>query len=426
MKDRGTRGRGTALAVAVLAVITMSAACSSSSKKATNTAPASTAAAASPGSSAAPATGTPIKIGFICSCTSPLGSSTAINLPGYQAWVKFTNANGGINGHPIDLIVKDDNGNPATSISDVQELVGTEHVIALASVTNFEAGWASYVEQQKIPVIGGSTVTPEDYSAAGGGWFSQGQTTDSVPAAVVLAAKKVGAKNFGLIYCSEAPVCAQLVGVEQQVGQANGVPLVYKTAVSATAPNYTAQCLAAKQAGAESLFVADAVSVVEAVARDCNKQGYNVRIIAEDGAIAASFKSSPGLSDGFIGIEPVVPFEGANTPGIQQMEAAFKQYAPTLLSNPNYNDEAEEGWVSGLLFAAAAKAGNLGANGTDPTSDQLFTGLYALHNETLGGMAVGLTYKQGAPNPIHCWFQMGTSKGNWTLPAGLTPQCLPS
>ena len=57
---------------------------------------------------------------------------------------------------------------------------------------------------------------------------------------------------------------------------------------------------------------------------------------------------------------------------------------------------------------------------------QLLTGLYALKNETLGGMAVGLTYKQGAPNPVHCWFQMGTSNGQWTLPAGLTPQCLSS
>jgi branched-chain amino acid transport system substrate-binding protein len=186
------RARGaTTLAVAILAVITLAAtACSSSKKATTSTTAASTGStAAASGSTAAPATtaaaatGTPVKIGFICSCTSPLGSSTAINLPGYQAWVKYTNDNGGLNGHPIDLIVKDDNGNPATSIADVHELVGTDHVIALSSVTNFEAGWASYVEQQKIPVIGGSTVTPEDYTASG--WFSQGQTTDSDPAAEV-------------------------------------------------------------------------------------------------------------------------------------------------------------------------------------------------------------------------------------------------
>jgi hypothetical protein len=123
---------------------------------------------------------------------------------------------------------------------------------------------------------------------------------------------------------------------------------------------------------------------------------------------------------------PVIPFTGAESaPAIQQMEAAFKQYQPTLLSNPNYGDEAVEGWTTGLLMAAAAKAGGLGANGATATTDQLVTGIYALHNETLGGAAVGLTYKQGAPNPIHCWFEMGTSNGKWILPTGLTPQCLP-
>jgi branched-chain amino acid transport system substrate-binding protein len=408
------------VAVLLVAVVTLvAAACGSSAKK-------SSSGTSTTGATAAPATGSPINLGFICSCTSPLGSSTALNLPAYQAWVAQTNAHGGINGHPIKLFTKDDAANPATSITQVHELVEQDHVIAISSVTNFEAGWSAYVAQQGIPVIGGSTVSPEYYTAQGG-WYSQGQTTDSVPAAVVLGAKKAGAKNFGLIYCSEAPVCAQLVGAEQQAGQTYGVPLVYKTAVSATAPNYTAECLAAKQAGVEALFVADAVSVIQGVARDCNKQGYNVKIIAEDGAVAPSFQNSPGLTNGFLGIMPVIPVAGAeSSPAIQQMEAAFRQYAPNLMSNPNYNDEVVEGWVTGLLIEAAAKAGNLGANGGTPTTAQLETGIFALHNETLGGAAVGLTYKQNAPNPIHCWFEMATSNGKWTLPTGLTPQCLPS
>jgi branched-chain amino acid transport system substrate-binding protein len=412
------------MVVALVALVSTTAVACSSSSKSTSTSPTSSSPGGTSGTSAAP-TGTPIKIGYICSCTSPLGSSTAINLPGYQAWVKSVNASGGINGHPVDLIVKDDAANPATSVSEVHELVETDHVIAISSVTNFEAGWADYVAQQKIPIIGGSTVSPEYYTKSG--WYSQGQTTDSVPAAVVQAAKTAGAKNFGLIYCSEAPVCAQLVSVEQQIGQQYGVPMVYKTAVSATAPNYTAECLAAQQAGAEALFVADAVNVIQGVARDCNKQGYHVMIIAEDGAVATSFNTAPGLSDGFIGIMPVIPPAGAeDTAGVKQMEAAFKQYSPNLMTNPNYGDEAVEGWTSGLLIQAAAKAGGLGANGSTPTSDQLVTGILALKNETLGGMAVGLTYKADAPNPVHCWFEMGTKNGTWVLPKGTTPQCLPA
>src|SRR6516165_10172513 len=132
MRHSGTRARSWTLAVLLLTLVTLvAAACGSSSKKASG---AST--TAGPGSTAAAPTGTPINIGYICSCTSPLGSSTAINLPGYRAWVKWANANGGINGHPINLVVKDDAANPATSITQVHELVETDHVIAIASVTN--------------------------------------------------------------------------------------------------------------------------------------------------------------------------------------------------------------------------------------------------------------------------------------------------
>ena len=39
------------------------------------------------------------------------------------------------------------------------------------------------------------------------------------------------------------------------------------------APNYTAQCLAAKQAGATAMSVGDASSIVVKVAQDCATQG---------------------------------------------------------------------------------------------------------------------------------------------------------
>jgi branched-chain amino acid transport system substrate-binding protein len=421
MSHSGTRPRSWTLAIASLAVIILVAGCGSSSKKTSSASPSTGAASSTPSSTASNAP--PIKIGFICSCSGALASSTAINLPGYRAWVKSVNASGGINGHQVQLIVKDDALNPSTSIAAVHELIEQDHVIALANISNVEAGWSAYVAQQKIPVIGTSLSSTNIFTQPN--WFPQGQTNQSLPAAVVLAAKKVGAKSFGIVYCAEAPACQQLIGPEQQAAQTYGVPLAYKTAVSASAPNYTAQCLAAKQSGAEALFIADAVSVVESVAKDCAQQGYKPAMIVDDGAIALAFKNSPGLSDGMIGIMPVIPFAGADSPGIQKMTTAFKTYEPSLLSDPNYNDEAVEGWTAGLLFEAAAKAGKLGANGT-PTSDEIFNGLYALHDETLGGMTAPLNFKQGQPNPMSCWFWMRTKNGQFTTPYGLTPECLSS
>jgi branched-chain amino acid transport system substrate-binding protein len=44
--------------------------------------------------------------------------------------------------------------------------------------------------------------------------------------------------------------------------------------ISATAPDYTAQCVAVQQAHATSLFVGDIAAVIKRVAADCNTQGY--------------------------------------------------------------------------------------------------------------------------------------------------------
>lgn len=420
-----TRRRWT-LAVALLAAgALLAAACSSSSKStSTPTSAAGGTSVTTGGGTAATPTGSPIKIGLIGSFTGALASSIGVAQPAYLAWAKSVNASGGINGHPVQVIVKDDALDPATSVAEVHDLIGTEHVIALATISNEETAWASYVTSTGVPVIGTSLSSLN--MLAHPTWFPQGQTIDVLPAAVVLAAKKVGAKRFGIIYCAESPACQQLIGPESQAAQQYGVPLVYKASVSASAPNYTAPCLAAKQAGVQALFIADAVSVVEKVAKDCSSQGYTPSVISDDGAVAAAFKNSPGLSDGMINVMPVIPFEGANTPGVKAMNAAFQKYAPSLMRDPNYNDEVAESWVAGLLFEAAAKAGGLGAIGSTPTMQQLLNGLYSLQGSTLNGMTVPLNVKQGVPHPVHCWFLMRTSHGQFTTPYGLTPQCLPT
>src|SRR5580704_9357567 len=77
-------------------------------------------------SAAAPAgaeTKAPIAIGYICSCTSPQASSVVTNRSAYEAYVDYTNAHGGIDGHKIKLYLADDSTNPATSSADVHTFV---------------------------------------------------------------------------------------------------------------------------------------------------------------------------------------------------------------------------------------------------------------------------------------------------------------
>ncbi|MBO0728293.1 MAG: ABC transporter substrate-binding protein [Acidimicrobiaceae bacterium] len=414
------------LGAVLLAAGMLAAACSSSSK--TNSSASSTTAANSGSSSAGAspssgqtATGTPIKIGFLGGFTGPLASSVYAARPAVEAWASYVNAHGGINGHPVQLIIKDDQTNPSVSVADAHALVG-DHVVAIFDISNFDSNWGTYVAQNKVPIIPTNSTTVGALTNAD--FFTPGETIDALPASVAQAAQKVGAKKMAVLYCAESPDCTQLTAPIKKAASGLGIQVAFTSSISTTAPNYTAPCLAAEQSGAKAVFVGDAVTVLLAVAKDCNRQGFKPVFIGDDGAVAPTFASATGWSDGMIAAEPNIPFNVNNTPATQTMYAAFKQYQPGFTTNVNFNELAVEGWAAGKLFEAAAKAGQLGVSGP-PTSAELLNGLYSpsIQGTTLDGLAPALHFTQGKPTANDCWFWQRTSSGKFTEPYGLTPVC---
>jgi branched-chain amino acid transport system substrate-binding protein len=361
----------------------------------------------------------PIKIGVVCSCLTALASSNGIAIPGIQAWAASVNAHGGINGHKVQLMVENDSASAEQSVPEVQKLVNEDHIVALMQDSDVDESWTSYIESAHVPVIGLGSEATQDYTSSD--FFSPGQTEDSGGISEIDGVKRAGAHKLALMYCVEAAVCSETVPSIEKLGKEQGVPVTYVEGISASSPNFVAQCLAAKASGADAMAIGDGASVIEAVTRDCAQQGYTPVMIEGDGALALSFTVTPGLKENTISPQPNIPFT-AQTAGVKAMEAAFQKYQPHLLKDPNYNELALQAWVSGLLFQAAAKAGHLGVNGA-PTSKELYNGLYSLHGVTLGGMAPPLSYKKGQPNPIHCWYWMSIKNGRFATPYGLKPTC---
>ena len=407
----------------VLAAALMLVACSSSSKSSSSSPTTSGSQSASQstsqqstGSAAAAPTGSPIVIGGICQCTGPL-----LNNPGqfdpYKAWIDTVNASGGINGHPLKFVYFDDKSNPGVSITDVHTLVQSDHVIAIVDATNVDQGWASYVQSAGVPVVGSGNSTTPFYSNPD--FYPEGQTQDAVLYSVVAIGKSAGGTNFGNIYCAEAIQCQEGVAPLKQVAQKLGLPFSVALQISASAPNYTAACIAAQQSHTTSIFVAEAYPQVDKVASDCAKQGYHPIWVADGLDLAPSFANIPG---GLYANVTNVPYF-ANTPAIQTMNAAFDKYYPGLRSSPSFSEGTASIWMSGLLFADAAKAGGLGANGSTPTSAQLVHGLNSLKGDTLDGTAPPLTFTAGQPHPVECWFEALMKDGKSMLPIGTQTVC---
>ena len=118
----------------------------------------------------------PFVIGSVTDVTEPRPPRSGSANRALEAWADWTNANGGINGHPVKLIAMDTGFNPSTALSEVKEMVEQDHIIALVGEqTSFDATFAGYLQQKGIPAVGGGLFTQAP--TPNPDWFPQGTTS---------------------------------------------------------------------------------------------------------------------------------------------------------------------------------------------------------------------------------------------------------
>jgi branched-chain amino acid transport system substrate-binding protein len=335
----------------------------------------------------------------------------------YKAWADSVNATGGINGHPVQLIAEDDATSPAKSISEVQTLI-SDHVVAIADTSGFDQAWASKVQSANIPVVGGYTSTLS--FGTNPDFYPEGQTNDSAIYSVIATAKAAGASSLADLYCAEG--CSVLSQGFTSTGPKLGVPVVYNAAISATAPNYTAQCVAAQQSGAHSVFVGDASVITARVVSDCARQRYTPIYVLEMGGVGLNLAAVPGLKDSLRMESPTLPFFATNA-AVQESNAAMDKYFPGVRENNNlFIQDAFTLWVSGKLLEDAIKTGGL-TQGDTPTAAEVVSGLESLKGDTLDGLTSPLTFAAGKPHTVDCWFTATLQSGTPTIENNSQPVC---
>jgi branched-chain amino acid transport system substrate-binding protein len=399
-----------AAALLLLAVLALSA-CSSSATSGGSTAT---------GTSADKATGSPYKLGVICSCSGSNAASITTMTNIVSAWSSSVNAAGGIANHPVQLFTADDSQNPGTALSAVTKMVEQDHVIALVDLSNVDSSFGSYVASAHVPVIGGNL--DSDLFTTNPYFFTAGGTTDGIPEGIVAAAKTAKVDKLGVLYCSGVPICAELPPALKELGAPAGVSVSYSGAIPNAAPNYTAPCLAAQQSGANGLFIASGPPQTLAVAQSCTAQGYKPTYIAAESSLANSSLSNPAI-DGAVGEITNLPASDTSNPQIKAMDQALNTFKPGLLTSAEFNPGSSMVWAAGQLFEAAAQAAHLGDN---PTPAQVLDGLYDLKSETLGGLTAPLTFTKGKPTSLKCWFYYQVKDGKFTNPYGVSPACASS
>jgi len=370
--------------------------------------------------SSAGATGTPIKIGTIGQYSGVAGDTSKATADTLTAWAKYVNAQGGIHGHPVQVIVKDDQADAAKSVAMVKDLVENDHVVALVGnhESGLDAAWAKYIDSKNVPVVGG-VATGATYNTDPN-FFPIGNTGVNGDHAYANAAKLFGKTSFSEVYCAEFPACKQADKLSSYYTQQLGLRHPTGLGIAASATSYAAQCQQMKNDNTEAVFTASSLDVSERFIQQCKSQGYSPLYIDNPQNWKANATSNPVWEGAVLASD--APLWFGDGPGTAEYLAAMKQYAPDAILNAS----GTAGWISGLLFKAALdKAFDNGATG-DVTSQTVYDGLYALGpNFDLGGMVTPVTYTKGKPmqQGLCAWYAQ-VSGGKLTAPKGYKPICL--
>ena len=399
----------TALLAGVLAAALGLAACSSSS---------SSSSAASGTSAAAAPKGALIKIGVIGSLTGPQASSSDQGATVAPAWADWINANGGLDGHPVQVTVLDDKGDPATGQADGQQLASDGVAAIIVMSDNVVSAYDGAAIAKGIPVISGSANSSDWYTKPGMFPTPTG-VINGLGSQIAVAVKYGHAKKFANLYCAEIASCAQASPVLQAAAKAAGIGYA-QLAISSTAPSYTAQCLELKQEGVDYAQLNFASAAAVRFIQGCQAQGYNPTWGSSEQAVGTTFASIPNLT--LFG--PAYAFPSvASAPPADQFRSVMQKYA----DGSNWREgTASFTWDGLQAFAQAVKDENIPAATAVTTADVL-NGLYSFKNENLGGeLANGVTYTKGKAfgfTANACYFVVGMKGGQTTAPAELTPQC---
>jgi branched-chain amino acid transport system substrate-binding protein len=379
---------------------------------------ASSAGAATPKVPAPAPGGSPVLVANVGTYSGPAAATLKPNVDGVQLWVRSVNQRGGLNGHEVKLLVYDDAGDPARHRAQVQEAVEQKKVLAF--VGNAEAltgpSTSDYLLEKRVPVVG-----------VDGGWdfpyqnpmyFLQVSSGTAFVTTFILSTAQLavpaGKTRLGLLACAEAQACADADRIFPDRAKGLGLDLVYKGRASIAQPDFTAECLAARNAGVQTFFVMMDGNSVGRIGNSCARQGFKPQFASASSIILDRFKTDPNL-DGLYGSNQTFPYFQDSTPATAEFQQALKAFGGGV----TLGSGVAVGWTAGKLLERAGQA-----MPEPPTTEAILRGLWSIKNDTLGGLTYPLTFTEGKPSERKlCWFNVQVLNGKWTSPDGNKLSC---
>lgn len=298
-----------------------------------------------------------IKLGSYLPLQSGLAAGATQMKEGTEAYFKWVNDNGGVNGRKIEWIVENDSYNPQQTVAVVKKLVDRDDVFAVVStlgtVTNLAV--LPFLHQRGVPVINpaGGHVNlnkPKDKNVFG----ILPLSSEIGESMADYALTKLGAKKIAIFFQNDQFGKDQRDGAVEYLKKKNMAPAAEASYVPADV-DISAQVIALRQAQPDAVLLAVIPKHGSLFMKEAQKLGWKPKVVGHNTMADPVVIDLAGDALEGIYVNLMTAVDSMDTPQVKQANEILAKYSPK--TKPGYYPYL--GMAGAKIFVEGAKkAGN--------------------------------------------------------------------
>jgi branched-chain amino acid transport system substrate-binding protein len=354
------------------------------------------------------ATGPEVVLGSVGTGSGPIGANVASIPVAVRAWAARVNAGGGLGGRPVRVVFGDDGGDPGKALSLARKMVEEDRIVAFVGLygpTTIQA-IIPYASDRGMPIVGGPSAAPEEDSNP---IVYNPQAADRAAgqAIVTTVAAQTPLTKVSIFYCREVQSCSVNRQAALEYAGRHNLSVVHEAQVSLAQPDFTAETVSARRAGAEAVVALVDLQSMIRIVRSAARQGWKPVFGGSFAFDTADAEQAADILDGLLSSS--LTLDWSASPKMADYRDAVARFVP----GGKLGGQGANAWAQGKLIEAAARPV------TGPlTSAALIDGLDRLDGETLGGIVPPQRFPKGRAHYNPCIVPIKLTGGKWTQPLG--------
>src|SRR5499426_4416048 len=275
-----------------------------------------------------------VKLGLVAAMSRQSAKSGEAIVRGLSLAIDEINGKGGVLGKKVELLVRDDESNPAKGVVAARELVQREKVAAFFGGLDTPVSIAivPFANQSKVPFMGvWAAGTPITRNGAVENYVFRVSAVDALvdQALVAYAMKKYGAKKPGMILINNPWGESNEKGLKAALGNRN-MPFAGIEKFETNDVDVVPQLSRLKEAGADVLYLVANVAPSAQVVKSLDRMGWTVPIVSHWGPAGGRFSELAGPSSQRVHFIQTFSFSGKLSPKAETVLAALKKKYPEI------------------------------------------------------------------------------------------------